>query len=202
MPTQTDSLAKVYARSLYELAAESSRREDVLEAADELEQIGELMRGDRALREMLASPIVDPARREASLRRIFGGRVSDLTLRFLLVLNEKKRLSHLASIIAAFDQLVQEAFGKIEVDVFTAAPLGAEQLGEVAARIQSALRREPVLHPYTEPAMIGGIKLRIGDQLVDGSVAAQLRRLKGELLRGGASIARGGLSRFIEERKN
>jgi F-type H+-transporting ATPase subunit delta len=200
MPTQTDSLAKVYARSLFELAAGSSRREAVLETADELEQIGELMRGDKALREMFASPIIDPARREASLRKVFSGRVSDLTLRFLLVLNDKGRLSHLGAIIAAFDQLVQEAFGKVEVDVFTAAPLGAEQLRDVAARIQAALRREPVLHPYTEPSMIGGIKLRIGDQLVDGSVAAQLRRLRSELLQGGATIARAGLGRFIEER--
>jgi F-type H+-transporting ATPase subunit delta len=193
----SDALAQVYARSLFELASSAGGREKIMEVSDELEQLGDLLRGDRRFREFLASPVIDRQRRGTSMNRILANRVTDLTLRFLLVLNEKGRLDRLESIAAAFDHLVQESFGRVEVDVFTPAPLGPAALESVRQRVQAALGREPVLHPYTDPAMLGGIRLRIGDQLIDGSVAAQLRRMKSALHSSGSAL-REKLARFIE----
>lgn len=195
----SDALSKVYAKSLYELAEQAGGKGKIVEVGEELEEICELARSDRKFGEFLNSPIIDPARRGASLKRIFSNRVTDLTLRFLLVLNEKGRLSVLESITGAYDHLVQEAFGRVEVDLFTAGPLGAEQLGEVTARIRSTLGKEPVIHSYVEPGMIGGIKLRIGDQLLDGSVASRLRRMRSELLTEGSVTVRGRSKRILEE---
>ena len=100
----------------------------------------------------------------------------------------------------AFDALVQEAHGRIEVDVITASEAEAspELLEAVRARVQSVLGKEPVLHHYADPAMIGGIKMRIGDQLVDGSVATRLRRMKEEILGKGATQVRSESERFLE----
>lgn len=195
----TDALSQVYAKSLFELAETVGGREKIQEVAAELEQIAELARSNRSFREFLASPLIDSGRRAASLRRMFEGRVTDLTMRFLLVLNEKARLRRFESIVESFDHLEHEAFGRVEVDLFTAAPLGAAQLADIGARVQKVLGRQPVMHPYTEPAMIGGVKLRIGDRLVDGSIATQLRRMKHALLSSGGTALRERLSRFIEE---
>jgi F-type H+-transporting ATPase subunit delta len=181
MPTHTDALASTYARSLFELAEAAGGQAKITEVAGELEQIVELMREQREFREFLASPVIDKVKREQSLRQIFQNRITDLVLRFLLVLNGNGRLNHLEPIGAAFDSLVQEAYGRIEVDVFTAAPLGREQIDALAKQIKAALDRDPVLHPYTEPSMIGGVKLRIGDQLIDGSVATRLKRMRRDL---------------------
>jgi F-type H+-transporting ATPase subunit delta len=52
----------------------------------------------------------------------------------------------------------------------------------LAADLKKSLGKDPVMHYYADPAMIGGLKLRIGDQLIDGSVAAQLRRMRSTLL--------------------
>ena len=60
--------------------------------------------------------------------------------------------------------------------------VGSELVESVKKRVHDVLGKEPVLHHYTDPSMIGGIKLRIGDQLVDGSVATRLRRMKEEIL--------------------
>jgi F-type H+-transporting ATPase subunit delta len=198
MPTYTDALASVYARSLFELASAAGGQAKIEEVAGELEQVVDLAREQRAFREFISSPIIDRHRREKSLKRIFENRVTDLTLRFLLVLNEKGRLNRLESITGAFDAMVQEQFGRIEVDVYTAAPLGREQIDDIQRRIHSALKREPVLHPYTEPAMIGGIKLRIGDQLIDASVATQLKRMRRDL-RQSAGKLRERANRFLSE---
>lgn len=200
MAQQSDALAKVYAKSLYELAQEAGGEGKINEIAGELDDIGELIRSNRAFREFVSSPIIDSEARSESLKRIFGNRVTDLTLRFLLVLNGNNRLGRLESVANAYDHIVQEAFGMVEVDLFTAAPLGADQVQAIKGRIQQALGRDPVLHPYTEPAMLGGLKLRIGDQLIDGSVATQLRRMKQELLNEGANKLRDRISRFIEDK--
>ena len=182
MTRRIDALASVYARSLYELASKAGGRAKIEQVAAELEEVCELTRADKRFAEFLASPIIGTDRRKDSLRRIFSDRVTDLMLRFLLVLSDKGRLGHLEAINDAFDAMVQESFGKIEVDVYTAGPLDSNILNELRGRIQQALRKEPILHNYTEPGMIGGIKLRIGDQLLDGSVATRLRRMRQELL--------------------
>lgn len=199
MSSQADALAQVYARSLFQLAEEAGGRDKIAEVGQELEQVCELARGDRAFREFLASPVIDQARRSTSLRTMFNGRVTDLTLRFLLVLNDKGRLGHLEAINTAYDQLVQEEFGRVEVDVFTPAPLGGEAMSMIASRIQSTLGREPVLHQYSDPTMLGGIRLRIGDQLIDGSVSSRLRRLRQELLTAGGLAIRDATSRIIRD---
>ena len=195
----TDAVAQVYARSLYELAEQAGGRDKIMEVGHEFEQICELARGDRSFGEFLSSPIIDRARRGAALRRIFDSKVTDLTLRFLLVVNNKDRLGHLQTIGEAFDQLVHTAFGRIEIDVYTAAPLGAEQLDSIRRRIETALSREPVLYTYTDQTMIGGLKLRIGDQLLDGSVAGKLRRLRHNLRVAGGSAVRDRFTDIIEE---
>ena len=80
----------------------------------------------------------------------------------------------------------QEAFGRVEVDVFTASgSVDDATKSALAADLKKSLGKEPVLHFYADAAMIGGLKLRIGDRLIDGSVAAQLRRMRSALLDGG-----------------
>ncbi len=197
MIRHTDALTGVYARSLYELAQDAGGRDKILEIADEIEQVCELARGDRTFREFLCSPIVDRGRRADALRNIFRERVTDLMLRFMLVLNDRGRLGHLESIAGAYDHLVHEAFGRIEVDVFTPDTLDPEQLRSLKQRIGAALSKEPVVYTYTDPDMIGGLKLRIGDQLIDGSVAARLRRIRHGLLTSGSSAIRERFDRII-----
>jgi len=199
MATQTDALSNVYARSLYELAHEAGGLEKIFEVAGELEQICELARGDRAFAEFLASPIIEKGRRGETLGRVFRDQVTDLTLRFLLVVNAKGRLDHLESINAAYDRLVQAAHDRIEVDVFTAHAVNAAEQQAIADAIGKALGKEPVVHQYTDPSMIGGIKLRIGDRLIDGSVATRLRRLRHNLMTSGGASVRERLGRIIEE---
>lgn len=195
---QPDALAAVYARSLYELADEAGGRSAIEGCLGELEEVLELARHDSAFSEFLASRVLPVARRADSLERIFKGRLGDLTLRFLLVLNEKGRLNHLPAIVAAFDRRVQEKFGRVEVDVYTAAPVSAPELSEIRTRLQKALGREPIVHPYTDGAMLGGVKLQIGDRLIDASLQTQLRRVRDRLMNEGAASLRARADRVVE----
>lgn len=199
MATETDDIARVYAQTLADIAKAHGGDAALNDAADELESLVGLINSDRKFGEFLASPIIETGAREAALRRILEGRCSDLLLRFVLLLNRKGRLGHLARIADAYDQSMQAAFGKIEVDVFTvdgAAP-EAEAQTTLRTQLKASLGREPVFHFYADKNMIGGVKLRIGDQLIDGSVATRLRRLRTTLIEQGGDQVRTDPNRFL-----
>ena len=200
MPQQYDEVAGVYARSLYELAHEAGGLEKVEEIYGELDAIVEMSRADAKLKEFFSSPILGKGAREQTLRAVFENRISDMLLRFLLVANEKGRLGELDHIAGAMDAMLQEAHGRIEVDVYTASAdqIGDELLSTVREKIQAATGKEPVLHKYSDPSMIGGIKLLIGDQLIDGSVATRLRRMREGIIGRGATGLRAESGRFLE----
>ena len=195
--SEPDAVAQTYARSLFELAESEGGQERTEDILGELEDILEIARSDASFGEFISSRIVSAEAREGTLRTILAGRASDLTLRFMMVLNRKRRLGALSGVVAAYDAIVQERFGRIEVDVFTPAPADADQLGSIKERLGSLLGKEIVLHPYTDEKMIGGIKLRIGDQLIDGSVETQIRRLRDRFAAGGRDQIRAGAERFL-----
>lgn len=196
--TEPDALARIYALSLFELAQSAGGQSAIETTQSELEDLIELARTEPMFGEFLSSRILPADARAASLQKILGGRVSDLTRRFLLTLNQKGRLGHLAAIVAAFDEKVQQAFGRVEVDVYTASPISPDELASIRARLQQVLGKEPIVHPYTDRSMIGGLKLQIGDQLIDASIATRLRKLRDRLNEDGMASIRAKFDRMVD----
>ena len=195
-----DAVARVYAQSLLELADAAGGDDKIVETGGELSVIAEMIREEAEVAEFLRSPIVDSDKRAEALRRIFEGRVSDLVLRFMLVLNGKGRLGEFGAMTSAYDQLVNERMGRVEVDVMTIdGSLGADQLALLAEKVKAKLGQEPVFHQYADDSLIGGIVLRVGDQLIDGSVRGQLRRMREELLASGSTRVRAGADDFLAD---
>ena len=188
--SQPDALANIYARSLLDAVEAKGGRDAIESTLGQLEDILEAARQDPRFSEFLASRAVPASQRGEALKRIFSGRADEHVVNFLLVLNDKGRLSHLPAIVAAFDALVQAKFGRVEMDVYTAEPLSGDALGGIRSKISAALGKDVVLHPYTDGSMIGGVKFRIGDQLLDASVATQLRNLRDQIEGRGASELR------------
>lgn len=193
-----DAVARVYAESLLALAKDAGGRDKAEEIVGELSDILEIARLDPSFSEFLASRVVPSKARDAAIERIFEGRASDLTVRFLRVLNDKNRLSHLPAITTALDELVQAEFGRVEVDIFTAAPIDAGELESIRTRLTQVIGKEVVAHPYTDPAMLGGVRFRVGDVLVDGSLESQLRTMRDRLSGSGMDAFRAASGDLIE----
>lgn len=196
--TQPNAATRVYAKSLFDLAFAQGGRAKVEEVMDELEQIVELTRVHPRFGDLLASPAVGVDARAKSLTSILRGHVSDTTLRFMLVLNEKGRIGSIGGVCESLDEIVQQQFGLVEVDIFTAEPATPDMVRGLSDRLARALGKSVVVHTYTEPDMIGGVKIKIGDQLLDGSIATQLRKLKDKLHQDGASSVRARMGRVLE----
>ncbi len=175
----SSSVATAYAKPLLELAREQNQAEAV---GEELRGLKEVVDSNPDFAEFLANPAVSEAERGEVLKRTFDGRVSPLLSNFLRVLNTRGRLGVLSQISDAYDELLDELFGKVEVDVTVAQRLGPEELEEVRRRVSEALGKDAVVHQYVDESIIGGLLLRVQDRLIDASVRSQLRTLKTQMM--------------------
>jgi len=193
-----DEIATVYAQSLLEVCDKAGGNAVAEACASELRDLSEIIRGDRRFAEFLKTPIVGNDKRKTALEKIVKGRVSDLVYRFVMVLANHGRAGRIADVADAFDALMQDRLGRVEVDMFTVDGKASDDvLATVKARVKAAFAKDAVLHQYSDPNMIGGVKLRIGDQLIDGSVAAQLRNMREAVSTRGTGAIRSRLGNFL-----
>jgi len=184
----TDVLSSTYAQALFELALSSNQLDEV---ADEVQQLAELIERESDLRALLANPAIDLNARKGILERLFAGKVSDLTLRFLYTVNRKNRSGHLGSIFQAFLQQVDAHRGIVPASAIVANELPQDRLEAVAGELARSLGVQQVrLSQVVNDQLIGGLQLRVGDQLLDASVATQLKGLQKQLETQGRERAR------------
>jgi F-type H+-transporting ATPase subunit delta len=185
--THTTLADQTYARALLSLADEAGQLEAV---AQELAGVAVLLVEQPQLQRLFSSPLVGKGDRAGSIDRLFKGRVSDVLLRFLQVLNRKGRLGELSGIARAFKTLLDQKQGRIEVDAYVATPLDAAAQARVAEGIGAALGKTVQLQQHVDDSLIGGMKVRVGDQLIDATVATQLRLIREKLIAAGRDKAR------------
>jgi F-type H+-transporting ATPase subunit delta len=172
-------LAITYAKSLLELATERKIAEDI---GRELEGLGEILTAEPIFKEYLSDPGVTNSERAGALERIFRGRVSELVFNFLGVMNAHSRLRILGEVVSAYADLLDQQLGNVDVDVTTAQRLEPDELEQVRQRVGSTLGKNAVVHQYVDDSIIGGLVIRVGDQVIDASVQQQLRSIKQQLL--------------------
>lgn len=183
---QISTVELTYAQVLLELADETGALEEI---AEQMKQIGELIKAEPDLRRLLESKVLSTSERAEALKNIFRGRIHDLVYRFVQVVNEKDRLELTDRIVRAFANLVDKKRGLIEVNVYVASRLDADLLQNVATRIGEISNSTAVVHQDVDPALIGGLKVRVADQLIDGSVATQLRLMGKKMVAAGREKA-------------
>jgi len=196
--SQPDQLSRTYAMSLFELADRQGGQSAIEDVLGEVEDMLELARQIPGFGEFLSSRVLSTETRGVAIEKIFDGRASPLLVRFLRVLNAKDRLAHLPAIAASLDQLVQERFGRVEVDVYTAEPVDGQELAAIRTQLGEALGKQVIVHPYTDAEMIGGVRVRIGDRLIDGSLASRLASLRQQMLTHGSAELRSRIGRILE----
>ena len=176
--TQHSPTVIAYAKSLLELATEQKQAEPI---NGELTAIGEAIRSNDSFENFLRSPSVSDDDRLAVLKKATTG-ASQLVSNFLGVLASHSRLGLLSQIAEAYDDQLGEQLGKIEVDVTVAQKLTSEQLEKVRQKVSEALKKDAVIHQYVDESIVGGMILRVQDQLIDASVKSQLRAMREQLL--------------------
>jgi F-type H+-transporting ATPase subunit delta len=174
-----EQIGEIYARALLGTAGQAGQA-DLLDEFDAL--IDEVLARSPALEQVLTSPLVSHEERLGLLERLLGQRVSPLLLSFLKVVSRHGRLDCLRVIHRQARRLAEEQSGRVRVGLATAAPLEPALTGRIAAGLREALGNEPILETTTDPGLIGGAVLRVGDTVYDGSIANQLQMVRHEMI--------------------
>jgi len=181
------SIERVYAQALIDLACEAGQLDEV---ADEMAQLGGIVQKQPDLVRLISTRTLSVERRGQAIERMLKGRVSDLTYRFLQVVNAKNRLDCIMGIVNAVAKGVDERRGIVHVKAFMAEALDAQAAQKVAKLIETVVGGEVQLEQQVDPELIGGLKIRIDDRLIDGSVSTQLRLMGQRIVAGGRDNAR------------
>lgn len=176
------AVARNYAGALFELAS----RDDARERYDAL--MGEVAAAYRdvpAFRRFLDSPRVPLEAKKEAARRALGPEAPELLLRFLFVALEKRRHRVLPEIAAAYHDLLDEEAGRVHATVSLAFEPDEELRREIEDGLEAVLEKDVVPHFREDPGLLGGIRVRVGDRVMDGSLRRRLDDLGRSLIRAG-----------------
>jgi len=172
----------VYASALLELAeAEGS----VDATASQIAELRALVIDQPQAIDLLASRILSYEQRDQACVKAFEGKVSDLVLRFLRVLVSKDRFDEFPEIAKGFAHLVDQKHGVLRILVNTPKTLEPQTLQAIQHRLHELTGRQIEVRQTIDDKMIGGVILRVGDELIDGSIRTQLSLLKQEMIEAG-----------------
>jgi F-type H+-transporting ATPase subunit delta len=175
-----EHIADVYAKGLLDTTERAGSTALVIEEFDAV--VAEVLDRFPKLEAVFASVLVSPEEKSSLIDSVLKGKVSTTFLNFLKVVARHGRLDCLRPIHGAVHAMYDKLRNRIPVILTTATPLSAESAAHIAGSIRAKLGGEPVFQQETDPSLIGGAVLRIGDTVYDGSIANQLHILRQQML--------------------
>jgi F-type H+-transporting ATPase subunit delta len=180
LDTSVVQLARVYATALYSAAANAKQLDVVIEEYESFER--DVLNVNPDFEATLKSSIIGRSAKAETLDKVFKSRASQVFMTFLLVLNDHGRLDLLRPILTELKTVRDEKLGRIPVSIRAAVPLDPASEKAVRDRLAATISGQPVIHSEVDPAILGGLIIRVGDTVYDGSVRTQLRRLREQLI--------------------
>lgn len=169
------SLAGRYALALFELARDNGQIDSVGQSLSTVKAaLAEVM----DFRTLVSSPLITRADAEKAVAGVAASLGLDaLTTKFLGVLASNRRLDKLSGMIRSFETLVSAHKGETRAEVTSAYPLSAEQVDALAAKLRTRVGRDVSLETRVDPAIMGGLVVKIGSQMIDSSIRTRLNTL-------------------------
>jgi F-type H+-transporting ATPase subunit delta len=171
-------IASRYSKSLIDLAVEKNQLDDI--KAD-MELFSKVCKENRDFVLMLNNPILESLKKAAIIKKIFKGKVQEMTSLFFDLVSRKHRESVLPEMAKVFKELYNEHKGIITAEVTTTFKLDESLRSEVIKIVKEISGKEVELNEKVNEALIGGFLIRVGDKQIDETVQSKLNDLRREL---------------------
>jgi F-type H+-transporting ATPase subunit delta len=168
MPNET--LARRYATAAFGLAQDGGK---VREVQHDLHTFVEALRADEDVRKFFRSPVIDRKEKENVFAQAFA-KLDPIALHTVLLLIRKRRETLVEEIVTQYDILERAARGAQELRITSARELTKGELDTIVQRLAQSFRTAFDVRQSVDPKLIGGVRITIGDRLIDGTVAGRL----------------------------
>lgn len=193
-------LALTYAKALLGSTEAASKGDSSvsLRAVEELQSVvGDLLPKLPSLAAALRTPRLSVEDKTSLLDKAFAGRMEPILLRFLKVVARHGRLDCLDAIAISAKEQLDALHGRIEVQVRTAAPLSNPLRDRIGAKLGEILGKQVIIKATVQPDLLGGVVVRVGDTLLDGSLLSKLEKMRSSALDGASQAIGNSLGRFV-----
>jgi F-type H+-transporting ATPase subunit delta len=195
MDVTAERLARVYAQAFWGVA---TKQADVAATVAELRAVvTDVLDKYPAFETMLGSALVDQSEKERILDRLFAKSLSAPVLNFLKVLLTHNRLEILRLVAKELTGLEREYLGQVEVEIRVADPLDPVILGELQDALRRRLQKEPILKVTVDPDVVGGIIVKIGDTVYDGSLKRRFEMARKSIIARATDLIQTSRDQFI-----
>ena len=169
-------LAARYAAALFDLAEEKGKLDRV---AEDLGRLGGMLEESADLRRLIRSPLLAREAQHAGLDAVLAkAGIGPLARNFVALAGRNRRLAQLPDIIAAFRARLARHSGEIAAEVASAKPLSKTQADALAGQLNKALGAKVVVRASVDPALLGGLVVRVGSRMIDSSLRSRLARMR------------------------
>ena len=173
------TIARNYAEALLDLAQKDG---NLGKWGNLIDQMAEAMNSDAKLAGFLASPRIAAVEKNKVLAQALEGQVPATFLRFLQALVKNRRQLLIPQVATEFHALVDVVENRVHAAVTVAKEASESDRKVIAERLSKVVGKTVVPHFYVNPAVLGGLVVRVGDTVLDGSVRRRLARLKAQML--------------------
>lgn len=174
---EPSTIARPYAEAVFKLADGADKRAEWSATLAMLEQVSD----NERVRAVMADPNLSSAKVAGLFISILAGKLSGDAENFVRVMAENRRLELLGEVRAQYEALKNAREGVIEADVHTAFELTDAQLAELVSALEKRTGRKVKAQVRLDKALIGGVRVVMGDKVIDGSARAQLGALESAL---------------------
>jgi F-type H+-transporting ATPase subunit delta len=174
-----ETIARNYAATLFEVA---QRHEGLEVFAQGVDTVVTLLDQNPRFRIFLETPRIADKDKKELLKRVFGNVLPKALLNFLLVSVDKRRQRLLGSIGDEFHSLLDEHLGRAHVTVTLAKEWEADAIEELSRKLSVLLGKQAIPHIRVKPAILGGVHLKTGDTVYDGTLRRRIKQLRRQLV--------------------
>jgi F-type H+-transporting ATPase subunit delta len=174
-----EEIGTVYARALFEAAAEADKLESV---RDELAELADAIGSDRDLQVFFFSPALSSEEKKNGLEKAVSG-LDDLTQNFLELLIENQRMTSIFAVRRELDALWDKENQRLPVTITSAIELDDDTVKSIGDEIAEQTGRKVELSADVDPEVLGGLVVRVGNTVLDASVRRRLESLRREVAR-------------------
>lgn len=173
-------LDRRYALALYQVGEEKGKVEEYLR---DLREICDLVYNNSEFYEVIKHPQISTAKKKSTFVNIFKGKIDEELLSFLLLLIEKDRILYLREKLNEMEKIHLERNNTLIAKVKSVIPLTEEQRNKLTENLQNKYDKKVVLQEEIDKSIIGGLYVRVGNDVIDGTVKSKLDEMKARMLK-------------------
>jgi len=170
-----NEIARQYSKALYEIGEEN---DNLFELYDEIKELLKTIKENGELHQALFHQRVLVEEKQRLFKRVFEDKLSNDIYKFMMLLIKKRRIYFLETIVEEFRRQVYKHENIITVEVTTAIEMSSEMKEKLKNKLNEHVNKKIEMEEYRDPDIIGGMIIKIGDYLIDGSIKSKLESLK------------------------